>query len=164
MWLADPLLEANYAAPYLIVAPFGVDGIAFDRNKDNLYVGNLDRGTIVKIPVSDGEAGTPAVWVNDYALLGGVDGIAFDREGTLWCAVNGQDRLVSISPLGVKTTVAQGGLLDAPSSLVVGATPSTITSLYVSSFAINRVLGTQPGTPHPALSKLVVNRPGEPLP
>ncbi len=164
VWLADALLEANYPAPYLIVAPFGVDGIAFDRNKNNLYIGNLDRGTIVKIPVDDGEAGTPAVWVDDYALLGGVDGIAFDREGTLWAAVNGQDRLVSISPLGVKTTVAQGGLLDAPSSLVFGATPATLTSLYVSSFAINRVLGTQSGTPRPALSKITVNRPGEPLP
>ncbi len=164
VWLADPLLEANYAAPYLIVAPFGVDGIAFDRHKEHLYVGNLDRGTIVKIPVDDGEAGTPQVWVNDYALLGGVDGIAFDRQGTLWCAVNGQDRLVSISSNGTKTVVAQGGLLDAPSSVVFGATPTTLMTLFIANFAINRVLGTQPGTPRPSLTKLVVDRPGEPLP
>jgi sugar lactone lactonase YvrE len=163
VWLADPLLEANYASPYLIVAPFGVDGIAFDRLKKNLYVGNLDRGTIVKIPVVNGEAGTPQVWVDDYALLGGVDGIAFDREGTLWCAVNGQDRLVSISQLGVKTVVAQGGVLDAPSSVVFGATPTSLTTLFIANFAINRVLGTQPGTPKPSVARLNVMRPGQPL-
>ncbi len=164
VWLTDPLLEPDYAAPYLIAAAFGVDGIAFDALKNNLYVGNLDRGTIIKIPVSNGVAGVPAVYVQDYALLAGADGLAFDRDGTLYVAVNGQDRVVSISRTGVKTVVVQGGLLDAPSSLVFGRTPQTLTTLFVSSFAINRVLGTQPGTPAPALVKLAVTGVGLPLP
>lgn len=165
VWLADSTLEGNPSAPFLLIATFGADGIAFDKHKDNLYVGNLDYGTVVRIPVGcDGEAGEPEVWVDDYETLAGADGIAFDHKGNLFVAVNGQDRLAMIEPDGDVKTIAEGGLLDAPSSLVFGQTKKTSKTLYVTSFAINRFLGTQAGAPQPSLLSLPVKYKGLDLP
>lgn len=161
VWLADPALEGDPASPYLQIHEFGVDGIAFNKHKDELYVGNLDYGTIVRIPVEcDGDAGEPYVWVDDYARLAGADGIAFDHKENLYVAVNGQDRLAMVDKHGKVSVVAQGGLLDAPSSVVFGQTPKTKKNLYISSFAINRALGTQAGTPSPSLLVLPVKDKG----
>lgn len=46
VWSDSPLLAGNPTNPALIVHLFGADGIAFDRGDKNLYVGNLDAGTI----------------------------------------------------------------------------------------------------------------------
>ncbi|WAS96326.1 SMP-30/gluconolactonase/LRE family protein [Nannocystis punicea] len=165
VWLADPSLEGDPVTPFLPFHSFGVDGIAFDRWKRNLYVGNLDYGTIVRIPIEcHGEPGEPEVWVDDYDKLAGADGIAFDADGDLYVAVNGQDRLVRVDDDGDVHVLAQGGLLDAPSSVVFGQTLLTRKKLYVTSFAINRALGVVPGTPHPALLSLSVSDPGLLLP
>lgn len=165
VWVADPTLEGNASAPYLLIHLFGADGIAFDRHKRNLYVGNLDYGTIVRIPVEcDGEAGEPEVWVDDYDTLAGADGIAFDHKGNLFVAVNGQDRLAMVEPDGDVKTIAEGGLLDAPSSLVFGQTKKTKNTLFLTNFAINRFLGTQPGAPQPSLVSLPVKYKGLSLP
>jgi hypothetical protein len=77
--------------------------------------------------------------------------------------VNGQDSLVSINKYRQVTTIAQGGLLDAPSSLVFGATYQSKYTLYVASFAITRAFGIFPGTPKPALLKMPVMYKGLPL-
>lgn len=165
VWLADPSLEGDLVDPFLQFHAFGVDGIAFDRKQKNIYVGNLDYGTIVRIPVEcDGEAGEPEVWVDDYEMLAGADGIAFDHKGDLYVAVNGQDRLVRIDDDGEVSVIAEGGLLDAPSSVVFGQTAKTKKTLYVTNFAINRFLGTQPGAPHPSLLSLKVPTKGLSLP
>lgn len=165
VWLADPSLEGDAVSPFLPFHSFGVDGIAFDRKKRNLYVGNLDYGTIVRIPIEcHGEAGEPEVWVDDYARLAGADGIAFDGDGDLYVAVNGQDRLVRVDDDGDVSVLAQGGLLDAPSSVVFGQTLATKKKLYITSFAINRYLGVHPGAPHPNLLVLNVPDKGLPLP
>jgi sugar lactone lactonase YvrE len=165
VWLADPALEGNPASPFLLIHEFGVDGIAFNKHKNELYVGNLDYGTIVRIPVEcDGDAGEPYVWVDDFATLAGADGIAFDQKGNLFVADNGQDRLAVVEPDGDVEVVAQGGLLDAPSSVVFGQTSKTKKNLYISSFAINRALGTQAGAPKPSLLVLPVKNKGLDLP
>ncbi len=164
VWLADPAFEGNAQDPYLVLSRFGVDGIAFNKHKDQLYVGNLDYGQILRVDVDcDGEPGDVEVWVDDFDALAGADGIAFDSKGTLFVAVNGQDRLVSIDKHRNLQIVAEGGLLDAPSGLVFGQNHWNDKTLYISSFAITRAFGIFPGPPHPALLKLPVKHKGLPL-
>lgn len=158
VWLADPLLEANYASPYLGVAPFGADGIAFDLLGRNLYIGNLDYGRIVKVGLDWwGEPDDVSVYYENISTIGGADGIAFDALGRLYVAVHGQDRIVRIDPFPRKaTTVAQGAPLQQPSSLVFGETLLSKHTLYISNFSILAALGVKPGPPKPALLKLQV--------
>lgn len=167
VWLADPLLEANYGAPYLGVAPFGVDGIAFDKHGD-LYVGNLDYGRIIRIEIDKrGDPDDIDVVYENIGLIGGVDGIAFDKNGPLFLAVHGQDRIVALDEKGKKvvaTVVAQGGELQQPSSLVFGATKKSKKTLYIANFAILAALGVKPGPPQPGVLKLPVKHEGLPLP
>jgi len=152
IWLAHELLQGNPAAPALLFHALGADGIAFDRHQRNLVVSNVDFGRILRIPVSSrGEPGCPEI-VAESPLLVGADGIAFDRQGTLLVAVNSQDSLVSVGPHGDVTTLAQGGPLDGPSSVVFAPTGHDAhRTFYVTSSAFSRVFQLQPGTPHPAL-------------
>ncbi len=92
------------------------------------------------------------MFVSDPRIQG-ADGIAFDSWGNLFVAVNGQDRLVSISRLGFITEVAQGGLLDGISSVAFGTRQHDRNTLYLSSSAFTRTFGFQTGTPHPAILK-----------
>lgn len=164
VWLADPAFDGNEDDPYLVLSRFGVDGIAFDKHKNKLYVGNLDYGQILRVGIDcHGEPEDLEVWVDDFDSLAGADGIAFDDKGTLFVAVNGQDSLVAIDKHRHVETIAQGGLLDAPSSLVFGATQQSKKTLYIASFAITRAFGIFPGPPKPALLKLPVQHKGLPL-
>jgi len=164
VWLADPAFEGNEDDPYLVLSHFGVDGIAFDKKKDNLYVGNLDYGQILRVPVGcDGEPGDVQVWVDNFDALAGADGIGFDNNGSLYVAVNGQDRLVSIDKHRKLTVIGEGGLLDAPSAVVFGQGPTNKKTLYISSFAITRAFGIYPGEPDPGILKLPVKNKGLPL-
>jgi len=151
IWLQHPLLQGNPLAPVLLFHEIGVDGIAFDREKKHLYVGNLDYGHIVRIALChNGRAGDVDLFVSD-PLLQGADGLAFDKKGNLFVAVNAQDRLVSIDPTGAITVLDEGGLLDAPSSVAFGTAHDDEHTLYVTSSAFSRAFGFKPGTPHPAL-------------
>jgi sugar lactone lactonase YvrE len=165
VFLDDPLLDPNVEDPYLKISPFGVDGIAFDKNYKNLYVGNLDYGRIVKIEVEkDGTAGDVEVFYENIDLIGGVDGIAFDRKQNLYLAVHGQDRIVAIDKRGNATIVAEGGELQQPSSLVFGATKNDRNTLYIANFAILAAFGVKPGPPTPGLLVLDVKHGGKSLP
>lgn len=151
---ADPVLPAHY---------FGADGIAFDQNEKNLYAGNLDFGEILKIEVKrDGLPGPIETYASDSLLLG-TDGLAFDKEGTLYVAVNAAARLGSMDACGNIAVIDEGSPLDAPSSLVFGTGLGDEKTLYVSSFAINRALGAVPGPPEPALLSVETKRRGLPL-
>lgn len=164
VWLQHPLLEGDHDNPVLVGHWFGADGIAFDKEKSNLYIGNIDSGAIIRIPVlPNGEAGTPNVWVQDDRLKGN-DGLAFDKSGNLYVAVNGQDALAVIDQDGHLSMLAQGAPLDGPSSLVFGKKGEDKKTLYIASFAISRALGAQQGTPHPNLSKIEVKIGGLPIP
>lgn len=165
VWLSDPILAANFENPYLVVAPFGVDGIAFDKHHDNLYVGNLDYGRILKIPVDcDGEAGDIDVFYEDIDLIGGVDGIAFDSHETLYLAVHGQDRIVTIDKHRKAKIVAEGAPLQQPSSLVFGTTKAAKNTLYIANFSILALFGVKPGPPTPGVLTLSVQTKGLKLP
>lgn len=157
-----PLLAGVPDAPALLFHALGVNGIALDACERFLYVSNTDQGSILRID-RDEPSAAPAPFAQ-APVLRGADGIAFDRRGTLFVAVNASDTLVAVSPRGELTTLGQGGLLDAPSSLVFGAGPGDRRRLYLTSSAFSRTLGLQPGTPRPALLVAPVRTPGEPLP
>jgi sugar lactone lactonase YvrE len=164
VWLQNALLDGNPAAPFLGFHAVGVDGIAFDEDKDNLYLGNLDYGRLIRVPVRhDGSAGTPRVVASD-ARLTGIDGIAFDEDGTLFAAINGQDHLVSISPRGRITELFDGPPLDGPASVAFGTRRGDRRTLYVVSGAFLRTFGIKPGTPHPALLSTRTGNEGLALP
>lgn len=164
VWIDHPALAGDEEEPYLVLSHFGVDGIALDRHEKWVYVSNLDYGTILRIAIDeDGDAGALELYVDDFDTLAGSDGIAFDALGNLFVAVNGQDRLALVDRWRHVHVIAEGGLLDAPSALVFGATPWSKHSLYITSFAITRAFGIKEGEPQPALLRLPVLIPGLPL-
>jgi sugar lactone lactonase YvrE len=162
-WLDDPSLAGNPANPVLFFHSVGVDGIAFDRFKQNLYVDNLDFGKILRIEFHEGEPGRISVFASD-PRLSGCDGMAFDDEDNLFVAINAQDTLVAVDPRGSIETLATGGLLDGPSSFVFGATPFDRHTVYVTSSAFLRAFGFQAGTPEAAILEAHVRHGGLNLP
>lgn len=168
VWWSSPLLNGNPSAPILPVHFLGANGIVFDAGKRNLLVGNLDYGRILKVRVDRcehgaGAAGRVEILAED-ARLEGADGIAIDRRGTLYVGVNIRDRLATVDRHGNLAVLAEGGLLDGPSSLVFGTTRKTRKTLFISNFAIGRALGFVPGVPHPGVVSIEVPEPGVPLP
>lgn len=164
VWLSHPALDGNPAAPVLQLHEFGANGITFDESKHTLYVSNLDFGAILTIPLTrDGSPGELEVAAQS-PLLEGADGIAFDSSGTLFVAVNWQDRIAKVDRAGNVETVVEGAPLDGPSGLAFGVRPCDRHTLYISNFAVNRAFGTQAGTPHPGILALPVQRPGLLLP
>jgi sugar lactone lactonase YvrE len=161
VWLADPLFAGNPAAPVFAVHDFGVDGIAFDRNKRNLYVANLDYGRVMRIPMEGRCAPKIEVVVEDPALVG-TDGIAIDRRGTIFAAVNSQDRIATVDHDGTITILAEGAPLENPSSLAFGTGQHDKRTLYIANFAIVRFLSNLPA--HPGVLSLPTQVPGLPLP
>ncbi|HEX2172344.1 MAG TPA: SMP-30/gluconolactonase/LRE family protein, partial [Dehalococcoidia bacterium] len=104
-----------------------------------VYVANTNYGRIVRIPIGTGSrAGTPEVFVEDEELLYGADGLTVDDWGTLYVAVNGLDSIAAISPSGEITTLAQGGGLQNPASvLAIGNV------LYITNMALLKPEGTR---------------------
>jgi sugar lactone lactonase YvrE len=161
VWLADPLLAGNPAAPAFAVHTFGVDGIAFDHNKRNLYVTNLDFGRVMRVAMEGRCAPRIEVVVEDPVLVG-TDGIAIDRRGTIFAAVNSQNRIAAVDKDGTVTVLAEGAPLDSPSSLAFGTGQHDRRTLYIANFAIVEFLGNLPA--HPGVLALPTQVPGLPLP
>jgi sugar lactone lactonase YvrE len=163
IWASDPLLQGNGNNPVLGL-PFGANGIVFDRAKRKLYIANTDLGAILTVRVqADGSAGDVEVFAAD-AELTGADGLAFDRAGTLYVAVNAQDQLATVDKRGRVRVIAEGPPLDGPSSLAFGVAHCDRHSLFISNFAISRATGAIPGPPNPGLLSLRVGTPGLSLP
>jgi len=161
VFVQHSLLAGIPADPALVFRALGVNGIALDRHQRSLFVSNTDQGSIVRVDLRSTHP-VPSIFVQDSRLRG-ADGVAFDRDNTLWVAVNAQDSLITVSQRGEVRVRAQAGLLDAPSSLVFGATRRDRDQLYLMSSAFSRTLGLQPGAPQPALLSLRVTTPGLPL-
>ncbi len=163
IWLSDPLLLGNASSPVLGL-PFGANGIVFDRSKRNLYIANTDLGAILSVRIrANGSAGDVEVFAADAELIG-ADGLAMDRSGTLFVAVNAQDQLATVDKRGRVRVIAQGAPLDGPSSLAFGVAPCDKHSLFFTNFAISRASGATPGVPNPGLLSLRVSTPGLELP
>jgi sugar lactone lactonase YvrE len=154
-WLQSGLLPAG--------RKIGVTGIAFKG--DTLYAADWDAGRIVRVPVKrDGTAGTPTVFCHS-ADLKTADGIAFDRRGRLWVAVNGSARtpsggLYRVSATGAITELARDpGWLNYPTQPAFGRTASTATTLFLLNGAY---YGFMDGS-SPSILALQVGVPGLPL-
>jgi SMP-30/Gluconolactonase/LRE-like region len=134
-WVTDPLL-ATAGVP-----PFGANGLGFNKAGDTLFVANTGNDTIVKIPVSGGIPGAPAVFVNS---INGADGIVLDRHDNIWVAANQADEIVVLDPTG--KVIAKLGDFDGitkdgvPRGLLFPASPDFSKdghTLYVSNLALD---------------------------
>jgi len=158
--LADVLLRGDPANPAFPTHDFGVDGIAWDHSKQNLYVGVIDSGRILRIPYRCHGLGQPQVVVESPQLKG-IDGIALDRRGTIYAAVNTQNLIATVDQRGLVSVYAQSSLFDSPSGVAFGTAPGDKKTAYITNFAINSVLA---GTlPRPAILAMPVPVPGADL-
>jgi len=90
-WVTDPLLTTTG------VPGFGANGLAFNMPANALFVANTGNDTVVRIPVTGGVAGTPAVFVNS---INGADGLVIDDDDNIWVAANQADEIVVLDPTG----------------------------------------------------------------
>jgi len=162
VWLSDPLFAgASNPSDTAFGVPFGVDGIAWDRNKRNLYVSTVDFGRVMRIP-TDGSCAPAIHVIVESPTLKGIDGIAIDRAGTIWAAVNTQNQIATVDGRGNILVIAQGSPLDGPSSFAFGSGRHDKQTLYIANFAITS-FQTDPATAHPGILSLPVLVPGLPL-
>ena len=139
-WVKDPLLTTTG------VPPFGANGLGFNKAGNALFVANTGNDTIVKIPVTGGSPGQPAVFVNS---INGADGLVIDSKDNLWVAANQADEIVVVDPTG--KAIAKLGDFDGidkkgvPRGLFFPASPDFSKDgnfLYISNLALDvRVIG-----------------------
>ncbi len=161
LWVQDDLL-----AP-LSSSGFGANGIAYREHA--LWVINLDKGSIVQIPIEkDGRPGKPSVFV-EFQLASGADGMQFDVQGNLYVGLiwsdlcGGNGCIVRISPNGkldVLVTPEQflfNGLYFLPINPVFGLGKSQ-TTLYMTGFGPPDVVKLDVGVPGMLLPQFRENR------
>jgi sugar lactone lactonase YvrE len=123
---------------------FGVNGLVY--HKGALYAAITLNGRVIKVPIQpDGAAGTPAILVQDDALIG-IDGIEPDVRGNLFVTNNFAStiQLIRADDLGIETITGEG--LSAPASLAFNKNQKV---LYVAN------LSTSAGFPQPYAPALV---------
>jgi len=77
--------------------PLGANGLTFDRTESSLFVGNTGDDTIVRVPVVNGEAGNPEVFING---VNGPDSMFVDEEDRLWVVANQSDEIAVFDNTG----------------------------------------------------------------
>ncbi len=117
----------------------GANGLTFDRTGSVLFVGNTGNDTIVKVPVVNGEAGKPEVFING---VNGPDGMFVDEDDRLWVVANQSDEIVVFDKSGkVLAKLGDFNGLDesgAPRGLLFPAGMEKIgDSLYVLNLAVD---------------------------
>jgi sugar lactone lactonase YvrE len=155
LWLSDPLLAGDNSAPPPV--PLGANGIAFRAGR--LLVTNTEKGSVLTVPIrADGRPGAPSVLVQGPKLVG-ADGLTLDSRGRLYVAVNGQSRVVRISPQGtaVRTLATAADGLDSTSGVAFAPGDTSGRALYLVNFAIGPVFGFPPGA-GPSLMALDLRR------
>jgi sugar lactone lactonase YvrE len=134
-WVTNPLLTTTG------VPPFGANGLGFNKAGDALFVANTGNDTVVKIPVTGGNPGTPAVFVNS---INGADGLVLDSNDNLWIVANQADEIVVVDPTG--KAIAKLGDFDGvdktgvPHGFLFPASPDFSKDgnfLYVSNLALD---------------------------
>ncbi|MGW0802449.1 hypothetical protein [Nonomuraea sp. NPDC002799] len=128
--LAGGTPTAWSTAPELASTGFlGVNGAKVHRGA--LWVTNLDRGTLLRIPIRSGNrAGTPRVKASGLA---GIDDFAFTGRGDeVLAALNGPNTVVRIQPDGTSTTVldAADGLQNPTSVALRGNDVYVLSAAY----------------------------------
>jgi len=100
--------------------PIVENGLAFDAN-GVLHVADTARGAIWKLAIGAGGNLGKLTLLAQNPLLEGADGIAFDRRGTLWVAVNERNAIAAVTTDGKVQEVAKNGSqgpLEFPSAIV----------------------------------------------
>jgi sugar lactone lactonase YvrE len=75
----------------------GANGLTFDLNETALFVGNTGDDTIIRVPVVNGEAGSPEVFIIG---VNGPDGMFVDEDDRLWVVANSSDEIVVFDKTG----------------------------------------------------------------
>jgi sugar lactone lactonase YvrE len=92
-----PWVKTDLLVSHGVITPLGANGLAFDRTESALFVGNTGDNTIIRVPVVNGDAGQPEVWVTGIV---GPDGMFFDEEDRLWVVANRADEVVVLDKTG----------------------------------------------------------------
>lgn len=139
VWLSDKLLTTTG------VPGFGANGIVFNHDFTKAYITNTGNRQIISVPISNGQAGTPAVFVNS---VNGPDGLAMDAAGNLWVCANQNDEIVVLDPSGKaigRVGDFYGVVNGVPRGLLYPASPAFSAdgkTLFVSNVALDlRILG-----------------------
>ncbi len=90
-WVESALLRTSG------VPPFGAIGLAFNRAGDAMFVANSGNDQIIRIPVTAGAPGTPAVFVNS---VNGASALLIDEDDNLWITASQADEVVVLDPTG----------------------------------------------------------------
>jgi sugar lactone lactonase YvrE len=90
-WVSSPLLTTTG------FPPFGANGLDFNRDESALFVANTGNDQVIRIPVSAGAPGAPAVFVNS---INGADGLFLDEHDNIWVCANQADEIVVLDPTG----------------------------------------------------------------
>lgn len=120
----------------------GANGLVVER--DAVYVVNMDKATLVKIPRgAAGAAGTPSIVAGpDCDALGGADGLARGPDGSFVVAVNRQNKIVRVTTAGKVETIASGPPFDFPATVAYRGT-----TLYATNFALKNASAGKPSAP-----------------
>jgi sugar lactone lactonase YvrE len=155
LWAQGPLLEGDGSFGFGF--PIGANGIALRHNR--VIVVNTERGLLVEIPIKpDVSAGAPALLVESPALVG-ADGIALDVHGDVYVGVGVQNTVVLAGGDGsIETLATAEDGLNQPSTLAFGTGMADHKTLFVLNFSIFSP------APTPAVLKLSVGVPGQPVP
>lgn len=115
-WLVDPALAIKASAP----VPYGANGLRFHNGA--VWVSNLSKGTLLRIPVTaTGSAGRVHTVTSD---LTGIDDFNFlsDHSNVVFAALNTQNQIAVVYPNGTTRTVltASDGLASPTATAVRG--------------------------------------------
>ncbi|WP_191965783.1 MULTISPECIES: SMP-30/gluconolactonase/LRE family protein [Haloferax] len=109
-------------APAAAGPQFGPNGLQFTEDKRTLYVANTAKGTIVEIPVFEGNAREPEVFVEGLVAP---DGLAMDVDENLYVADNGANQILRISPNGDVEVLAENEAMDGEQETTTEAETTT---------------------------------------
>ncbi len=128
----------NAAGPGFAI---GANGIVVER--EAVYVVNMDKATLVKIPRDGaGHAGAPSIVAGpDCDALGGADGLTRAPDGSFVIAVNRQNKIVRVKN-GAVETIASGAPFDFPATVAYRGT-----TLYATNFALKNASAGKPAAP-----------------
>lgn len=158
LWLEHTLLTGTGSPLTAPPFPLGANGIAYRDGA--LVVANTEKGLLVRVPVTTGAAGTPALMAGGFAFP---DGLALDVHGSVYLLEIGLTRLVRVSADG-STVEPLAGPFDGvhfATSVAFGTGRGDRQGVFLANAAIP--------LPHPAPvgpSVLLVDTgvPGQPLP
>lgn len=88
LWLKDALLARSTPDAQTPA----VNGLKI--HKGVLYASNTEKKTLVQIPVNQGKAGTPSLWLDQV----NIDDFSFDKVGNIYAATHVYNMAIKISP------------------------------------------------------------------